>query len=188
VKSSVKLLTPAQAAELLNVSPITIRYWAKEGRLNFVTTPGGHRRFERAEIEKLLDTKIARNIQETIVIVEDDKQHADLLVEYIAVLYPDIKVYVAYNGFEAGTMIQGFQPNLIFLDLVMPDIDGFTVCKQIKANKMTKNIPVIAMSGYSDQETIDKILKAGASHFLVKPIKLSALKDAVDIELHRNES
>lgn len=181
LKSSEKRLTPAQAADLLSVSPITIRYWAKEGRLNFVTTPGGHRRFERSEINKLLDAKLVNNEKENIIIVEDDRQHADLLVEYIAVLYPDIKVNVAYSGFEAGTMIQALQPCLIFLDLVMPDIDGFAVCKYIKLNVMTKNIPIIAMSGYSDQEVIDQILNAGASQFLVKPIKLSALKAAVDL-------
>lgn len=186
MNASGKLLTPAQAAELLSVSPITVRYWAKEGRLNFVTTPGGHRRFERADIEKLLDDKSISNENERIVIVEDDKQHADVLIEFITVLYPDIKVDVAYSGFEAGLMIQALQPNLIFLDIVMPNIDGFTVCQQIKSNSKTKNIPIIAMSGYSDEAISDKILKAGASQFLVKPIRLSVLKETVDLCLHRN--
>ena len=77
------------------------------------------------------------------------------LFEFIEVLYPNFDVKVAYSGFEAGSMIENLKPNLIFLDLVMPDIDGFAVCKHIRSNDSTKNIPIIAMSGYSQQQNID---------------------------------
>jgi len=175
-----KLLTPGQVGKLLNVSPITVRFWAKEGRLNFITTPGGHRRFERTEIERFLGSKLAAKKEKTIVIVEDDQQHADLLVEFIEVLYPKFEVKVAYSGFEAGSMIENIKPSLIFLDLVMPDIDGFAVCKYIRSNNTTKNTPIIAMSGYSQQENIDDIIASGANKFLMKPIRLSVLKDVID--------
>ena len=175
-----KLLTPGQVGKLLGVSPITVRFWAKEGRLKFITTPGGHRRFERAEIEKLVGSDLAAKKKKSIVIVEDDKQHADLLVEFIEVLYPKFEVKVAYSGFEAGSTIENLKPSLIFLDLVMPDIDGFAVCRHIRSNDTIKNTPIIAMSGFSQQENIDEVIAAGANTFLTKPISLSVLKDAVD--------
>jgi len=175
-----KLLTPAQVGKLLSVSPITVRFWAKEGRLKFITTPGGHRRFERSEVERLAEGKLVAKKGNTIVIVEDDKQHADLLVEFIEVLYPEFGVEVAYSGFEAGSMIENIKPSLIFLDLVMPDIDGFAVCKHIRENEATKDTPIIAMSGFSQQEHIDKVIASGANAFLIKPIKLSVLKRSVD--------
>ncbi len=175
-----KLLTPGQVGKLLSVSPITVRFWAKEGRLKFITTPGGHRRFERTEIEKLIKGKLVAKKEKTIVIVEDDEQHAELLVEFIEVLYPKYEVKVAYSGFEAGSVIEILKPNLIFLDLVMPDIDGLAVCKHIRSNDATKNIPIIAMSGLSRQENIDEVISSGANQFLTKPIKLSVLKRAVD--------
>jgi len=185
LSSSEKLLTPAQAAEILSVSPITIRYWANEGKIKFITTPGGHRRFEPNEVDKLLNTNTDSNKKENIVIVEDDVQFADLLTEYINVLYPELEVNTAYSGFEAGTLIQVSQPCLIFLDIFMPKLDGLAVCQQIKAERSTKNIPIIAMSGSSEQEKIDKILAAGADHFLAKPIRLSELKKSVDLCLQK---
>lgn len=175
-----KLLTPAQVGKLLSVSPITVRFWAKEGRLKFITTPGGHRRFKRSEVEKLVGGKLAAKKEQTIVIVEDNKQHAALLVEFIEVLYPTLKVKVAYSGFEAGCMIENIKPSLIFLDLVMPDIDGFAVCRHIRANEATKDTPIIAMSGFPQQENIDEVIASGANTFLMKPIKLSVLKTVVD--------
>ncbi|MBL4821992.1 MAG: response regulator [Colwellia sp.] len=175
-----KLLTPAQVAQLLSVSPITVRFWAKEGRLKFITTPGGHRRFERTEIEKLIGSKLIAKKEKTIVIIEDDQQHADLLVEFIEVLYPKYEVKVAYSGFEAGSMIENLKPSIIFLDLVMPDIDGIVVCNHIRSNNTTKNTPIIAMSGSSQQENIDEVIASGANKFLMKPIRLSVLKNVID--------
>ncbi|AAZ26477.1 response regulator [Colwellia psychrerythraea] len=175
-----KLLTPAQVGKLLSVSPITVRFWAKEGRLKFTTTPGGHRRFELSEVENLVGSKLVAKKDKTIIIVEDDKQHADLLVEFIEVLYPKFEVKVAYSGFEAGSMIEKIKPSIIFLDLVMPDIDGFAVCKHIRSNEASKNTPIIAMSGLSQQENIEKVIASGANTFLMKPIRLSVLKQAVD--------
>ncbi len=185
---SEKLLTPAQAGEFLGVSPITIRYWANEGRIKFITTQGGHRRFERSEINRLLKRDAIVKAKKTIVVVEDDEQHADLLVEFLNVLYPQFDVKIAYSGFEAGSMIENTNPFLIFLDIVMPDIDGFSVCKHIRSNNLTKNTPIIAMSGLSKQESIDNIISAGANQFLNKPIRLSALKESVDalIQNHAN--
>lgn len=180
MNKSEKLLTPAQAGELLNVSPITIRFWANEGRIKYMTTPGGHRRFRRTEIEQLLKGYLAVDKQDTIVIVEDDREHAKLLVEFINVLYPQFTVKVAYSGFEAGSMVESIKPSLIFLDLVMPDIDGFAVCKHIRLNDSTRRIPIIAMSGISNKESIDRIILSGANTFISKPIRLSILKEAVD--------
>ena len=188
LKKSEKLLTPAQAGEFLGVSPITIRYWANEGRIKFITTQGGHRRFEQAEINRLLKRESTVKAKKTIVIVEDDQQHADLLVEFISVLYPQFDVKVAYSGFEAGSMIENIKPFLIFLDIIMPDIDGFAVCKHIRANSLTKNTPIIAMSGLSKQESIDSIISAGANEFLKKPIRLSVLKESIDALIQNQAS
>lgn len=180
-----KLLTPAQASALLSVSPITLRYWANEGRLPFVTTPGGHRRFEHAEVEKLLSPQANKVNLQRIVIVEDDSLHADLLMEYMSVLYPSIEVHIASSGFEAGTMIQALNPQLIFLDLVMPDVDGFAVCAQLRQNETTKNTPIIVISGLSEPSSIERILAAGANQFLAKPIRLNVLKETIELYLQR---
>jgi len=188
LKKSEKLLTPAQAGEFLGVSPITIRYWANEGRIKFITTQGGHRRFEQTEINRLLKRESTVKAKKTIVIVEDDQQHADLLVEFISVLYPQFDVKVAYSGFEAGSVIENIKPFLIFLDIVMPDIDGFAVCKHIRANNLTKSTPIIAMSGLSKQESIDSIISAGANEFLKKPIRLSVLKESIDALIQNQAS
>ena len=176
-------LTPGKAAKLLHISPITLRYWANEGKLNFITTSGGHRRFKLSDIEQLQNTSNKQTIingKPVILVVEDNDLHANLVVELVKELTSDYKVVVADDGYKAGSLIQKEKPQIILLDLMMPNLDGFSVCKQIKADNTTKNIPIIAMSGNTEPETIVKITKAGADAFLCKPLDIEKFNKTLE--------
>jgi len=177
--STKKFLTPAQAAKLLHVSPVTIRYWASEGKLNFITTAGGHRRFKLSDIESLQNLSTKTNTQPAILVVEDNELHAELVVDFLSDLSLNYRIIIAKNGFEAGSFIHSETPKLIILDIMMPGLDGFAVCEQIRANNNTKHIPIIAMSGHSDPETIVKITKSGADAFLNKPLNITIFNKTV---------
>ena len=82
-------------------------------------------------------------------------------------------------AFEAGELMQKTKPDLILLDLMMPNIDGFTVCQHIKSNEDTKNINVITMTGYPSDENVERIKKAGAITCLAKPISLKDLNKVI---------
>ena len=175
-----QLLTPAEAAELLSVSPTTIRLWAQNGRLSFVKTPGGHRRFTRKELLTLMIPQ-SSNVDTvfSILVVEDDKNFADMLVQIIESYFPNIKITVAYSGFEAGDLLHDLKPDLVILDLMMAGVDGFSICHRIKSKSSTKHIDVIAMTGALTEENVNRIILLGAKTCFGKPLDYDLIKETI---------
>jgi len=172
------LLTPKEVAQQLGVAPVTIRLWAQENKLVFTTTPGGHRRFKQQDIDDFVAQHMNKtHNQLSVLIVDDNEQHAEFLQEYIHLLNADIITNIAYDGFDSGQLIFEIKPDLILLDLIMPGMDGYSVCQRIKQNPATANIRIIAMTGFSTPDNIERILKAGAETCLSKPIDTKVLSD-----------
>ncbi len=180
-------LTPNEVAEMLMVSPTTIRQWASQGKLNSALTPGGHRRFLRADVERfsrqnnltlpLRDSDVTR-----ILIVDDDEEVGQLLTRLFTYSSSPVETMTATSGFEAGRLVQSFEPHVVLLDLMMPGVDGFEVCRDIKQNPTTRAIRVVAMTGYYEDGNVAGILDAGAEVCLSKPFKLNALLRAIGID------
>jgi len=170
-------LTPSEVATLLMISPITVRAWAQKGLLPSETTPGGHRRFLRESVEQFAkQCKTASQHSDLrILIVDDDKQVAGLLVEWLTGLDEPFIVNSATDGFEAGSKVHNFEPDIILLDLMMPKLDGFAVCRQIKANPDTRAIRIIAMTGHMSPENEQRIIEAGAEVCIPKPVDIKFL-------------
>ncbi|TAN66770.1 MAG: response regulator [Methylobacter sp.] len=170
-------LTPSEAAKLLMVSPITVRAWAQKGLLSSETTPGGHRRFLRENVEQFAkQTKTAPQRNDLrILVVDDDKQVTGYLVELLTGPDEPFIVSSAADGFEAGSKVYSFEPDVILLDLMMPKLDGFAVCRQIKADPDISDIRIIAMTGYPSPENEQRIIEAGAEICLSKPLNTKLL-------------
>ena len=172
------LLTPKDVANQLGVSPVTVRVWAQENKLPFITTPGGHRRFNQSDIDKFAQQHGGRESSAySILIVDDDEQHAELLSEYFRYMPLDTNTYIAHDGFEAGQLINKVNPDCVLLDLMMPGMDGFSVCQRMKDDSVTSNIRVIAMTGYTDLENVQRIMQAGAEQCLKKPISRQSINE-----------
>jgi len=170
-------LTPSEAAKLLMVSPITVRAWAQKGLLPSETTPGGHRRFLREAVEQFAkQCKIESQRHDLrILVVDDDKQVTGFLVEWLAGLDEPFVVSSATDGFDAGSKVHTFEPDVILLDLMMPKLDGFEVCRRIKSDPDTSDIRVIAMTGHMSLENQQRILEAGAETCISKPVDTTLL-------------
>ncbi len=102
-------LTPAQVAQRLRVSPVTVRHWALNGKLSFVTTPGGHRRFLLEEVERFarqygVDLQPSKPAGLRVLIVDDDPELGEMLTEFVTALDPDNDAALAHNVFEAGSL------------------------------------------------------------------------------------
>ncbi len=173
-------LTPGEVADLLMVSSAAVRRWAAEGDLKALTTPGGHRRFLPKDVEQFARQ---RNIKMTasgngvlrILIVDDDKQFSKYLMKMLGKYSEKILPELANNGFDAGIKVHEFNPDVVLLDLMMPGMDGFQVCERLKSDRATKNIRVMAMTGYPSVSNTEKILAAGAEICLSKPVDRSQL-------------
>jgi len=169
------------------VSPATIRLWASKGDLGAVSTPGGHRRFMRREVERFARDK---NIQiqfptdsvSRLLIVDDDVQVASYLSRLFARVDSKLECMVANNGYNAGRIVQSFQPNVVLLDLMMPGLNGFDVCEQIKSEPTTQAIRVIAMTGFYTDENVRRVLEAGAECCLAKPFDQDELLETIGVQ------
>lgn len=179
-----KILTPMQVAELLGVSPITVRNWSQKNLLASLTTPGGHRRYRFEDIkafatENGLSVLLEAEKPLRILVVEDDQQFAGFLKEALGTILPDAETAFAYDGFEAGRQVQRFKPDIILLDLMLPGIDGFKICNRLYKDPETRHIKVFAMTGYDSPENVTRILDAGARACLSKPFTLKELKETI---------
>ncbi|MDH5785988.1 MAG: response regulator [Chromatiales bacterium] len=183
-------MTPNEVAELLMVSPVTVRQWAQKGKLEAMTTPGGHRRFSMEAIEKFaeennLTLNPGGSSGTRILIVDDDVSLATFLSEILTQRNSSLQVEIVHDGFSAGRMVESFRPDILLLDLMMPQMNGFEVCHMVKQGKH-HDTRVIAMSGFCSQENLDRILAEGAECCLKKPFSTSVLFTALGVEDQRS--
>lgn len=101
-----------------------------------------------------------------ILIIEDDKFLGSLLARKLE--KEEFVTSLATNGMEALSKINESLPNLILLDLILPNINGFEILEILKKNQKTKDTPVIILSNLGQKEDIEKSLKLGAADYLVK--------------------
>ncbi len=172
-------LTPQQVADKLLVSPITVRGWALRGLLKAEVTPGGHRRFLVSEVERFAMERHQHDdhAQARVLIVDDNQSLARYLQDFLST--HNLITETAFDGFDAGWKIQSFHPEILLLDLMMPRLNGFDVCKQIKENHETYSIRIIAMTGYPSPSNESRVINEGAECCLNKPIDELALLEAI---------
>ncbi|MCR5455271.1 MAG: response regulator [Bacteroidales bacterium] len=121
------------------------------------------------------------NIQETVLVVDDTVSVADY-VQYI-LDERGYKTITASNGTQAMVMALEYRPDLILLDIMMPDVDGYAICSQLKADRKTRDIPVIFLSALNSQFDKIKAFKCGAVDFVTKPIQAEELTARVKSHL-----
>ena len=108
-----------------------------------------------------------KNLSDCIVLVVDDTEtNIDILMDILA---DDYDVVVAMDGEGALEAVDEDTPDLVLLDIMMPDMDGFEVCKRLKENPETAGIPVIFLSALTDDEDKQKGFDLGAIDFITKP-------------------
>lgn len=179
-KSTKTFLTPKEAAARLMVAPVTIRAWAERGWLTAQVTAGGHRRYLVSDVETFAHSRglaFSRpgRVAMRILVVDDDLQVISYLEEMLNGCTDPIEIEAAQDGFEAGFMINRFDPDIVLLDLMMPGMNGFEACRRIKADPATATIRVVAMTGYPSPENVQRIVEAGAEQCFAKPINEPAL-------------
>ena len=106
---------------------------------------------------------------DTILIVDDEPTNVDMLSQELE--EEGYNLLTAYDGEEALIKVQEYQPDLVLLDIMMPNVDGFTVCRILKGSGKTMLIPVILLTALRAQEDRVRGIDAGADDFISKPFE-----------------
>ena len=106
----------------------------------------------------------------SVLVVDDEPANIDIL---LGILSPYYHVKVAPSGAIALKIVQQFTPDLILLDIMMPEMDGFEVCKQLKTDRLLSQIPVIFVTALTQGENEEKGFKLGAVDYITKPVSPS---------------
>jgi excisionase family DNA binding protein len=180
------VLTVYKASQYCNVSSKTIINWIEAGHIKAYKTVGGHRRINRSDLEAFM-THQGIPIPETrpggqkkrILVVDDDPIIVETIVQSLEEDEFDYEVISASDGFEAGLQVNHFEPDIMILDIMMPDIKGYEVCKKIKENPETRHMKIIVLSAYLDEEKFKRMKEYGADACFSKPFPLPQLKEEV---------
>jgi DNA-binding response OmpR family regulator len=114
----------------------------------------------------------------TILLVDDDEDLIQALE--FSLCQQNYRVVKSINGAEAINRSYDLQPDLILLDIMMPNLDGLTACRAIKTMEQTQNIPVIMLTAKGDIETIKAAFQAGASDYIVKPFGMNKVLEKIE--------
>jgi len=180
------VLTVSDASKLCGVSLKTITNWIEQGHIKAHKTVGGHRRILREDLYRFMKEHGIPLPQgekdkgrKKILIVDDDK----IIVQTLVLAFEEdehgYEVISSADGFEAGMQVEHFKPDIVILDIMMPDINGYEVCKRIKSNPETQHTKVIVLSAYLEEESFRKMKAFGADACFSKPLPLSDLKKEV---------
>lgn len=103
-----------------------------------------------------------------VLVVDDEEMTRNLL--RLMLSRSSYTVIEAGGGYEALEMVAAHQPDLVILDLMMPDLDGFSVCERLRQQPALDNMPIFILSARADHETIARGLELGATKYLTKPV------------------
>lgn len=107
--------------------------------------------------------------KQKVLIIDDNGENIKIAAKFIK--SDEVIIWTAMNGKIGIEVAKEKHPDIILLDIQMPEMDGFEVCKILKADKETENIPIIFMTARTDDESIENAFKVGAVDYIVKPIR-----------------
>jgi excisionase family DNA binding protein len=177
-----RYLTTGDVAREFGVTPASVKKWIGQEKLCALRTPGRHYRISVEEFERFraayrFPTEPERAPR--ILVVDDSPIVVDFVMDLLRDLLPGSELEGASNGYEGLLKVGTFHPDLLILDLRMPGLDGFEVCRRIKANPATRTTKILMITAFAEDETEAEARRAGADGFLRKPPQLDDLKPQV---------
>jgi len=176
------VFTTGEAAKICKVSQQTIIRCFDSGQLKGFRVPGSRfRRIPRDVLFKFMkDNGIPTDALESgkrkALVVDDDEELVELIRD---VLEADgrFDVRVANNGFDAGMMVKEYRPDIIVLDVMLPDINGKEVCQRVRSDTSLDDVRIICISGMVEGDKITELRDSGANEFMQKPFEVEQLVD-----------
>ena len=178
--STKTVFTTGEAAKICKVSQQTIIRCFDNGTLKGFRVPGSRfRRIPRHELYSFMrDNGIPTDALESgkrkALIVDDDQDLVELLSDAFA-RDGRFEIKTANNGFDAGMLVKEFRPDVVVLDIMLPDINGKEVCQRVRGDSTLEQVKIICISGMVEQDKVADLRAAGADDFMQKPFQVEKL-------------
>ena len=179
-----------EVANICGVANQTAINWIRNGYLKAYSTPGGQYRVYADDLVGFMsdrNMRVPENLVSLckkttgrgILIVEDELGLNSVLHQYLFKEFSDSTIYQAFDGFEAGSIMTGKKPDVVVLDLNLPGVDGFELCKKINSSEDFGHPAVIVITALQDSSIEDKVSEMNVVAFFRKPVVLEELTQAI---------
>ncbi|MFM7846803.1 MAG: response regulator [Planctomycetota bacterium] len=176
------VFTTGEAAKICKVSQQTIIRCFDNGTLKGFRVPGS--RFRRIPRDHLftfmrdngIPTDALESNKRKVLLVDDDQELVELLRDAFE-RDGRFEVRLANNGFEAGMLVREFRPDLVVLDVMLPDINGKEVCLRVRSDETLDAVKIICISGMVEHDKVEELRAAGANDFMQKPFAIDQLME-----------
>jgi excisionase family DNA binding protein len=174
------VFTTGEAAKICKVSQQTIIRCFDNGQLKGFRVPGSRfRRIPREMLYKFMkDNGIPTDALESgrrkVLLVDDDVELVEVMTKF---LEEDgrFDVKIATTGFDAGMLVKEYRPDMLVLDVMLPDINGKEVCQRVRADNTMEDVRILCISGMIEDDKIQDLRLAGADDFMHKPFDAEQL-------------
>lgn len=174
------VFTTGEAAKICKVSQQTIIRCFDSGQLKGFRVPGSKfRRIPRDLLYKFMKengipTDALESGKRKALLVDDDEELLELIRD---ALEADgrFEIRTANNGFDAGMMVKDYHPDVVVLDVMLPDINGKEVCQRIRSDPTLEDVRIVCISGMVEEDKIAELKESGANDFLQKPFEVEQL-------------
>ena len=190
-----EVFSALEVANICGVVNQTAINWIKSGHLKAFTTPGGQYRVYpdvlaqfmksrnmRVSDELAAKCSLADESNKSILIVDDDRGLNSVIARFFQKKYEDtgLEILQAFDGFEAGVLMSEKHPDVLILDLDLPGVDGFSLCKRIRDDAGFAKTLIIVVTALEDSDVENRVKELGVKHFFKKPLNLPELSEAMD--------
>ena len=180
-----RFFTTSEIAHYCAVTTDGILKWIKSGKLRAFSTPGGHYRVSAEDFRTFLN-KFDMPVDETffrgserrrsVLVVDDEPNIREIVRRLLSEMDEDMHIEEASDGYEAGIKIGSLQPDLVIMDVMMPRVDGISLCRSIRENPETRTVKVLAITAFPEQDNVKKMYDAGADLCLIKPLQFERFR------------
>ncbi|WP_428771281.1 response regulator [Treponema sp. HNW] len=178
-----------EVANICGVVNQTAINWIRNGYLSAFTTPGGQYRvylddlidFMKKRKMRIPEDLLAKASREKrnlrFLIVDDDKGLNTVLSKFLQREFKNSEIYQAFDGFEAGAFLVDKKPACVILDLDLPGVDGFKLCKKIRTSAEFGNPLIFVVTALNEEGIEEKCKALGADEFYYKPLNLNDIAE-----------
>ncbi len=190
-----EVFSALEVANICGVVNQTAINWIKGGHLKAFTTPGGQYRVYPDDLASFMKSRNMRVPEElnqkcsstvvfnqSVLIVDDDKGLNCVIARFLQKKYENLglKIFQAFDGFEAGVLMTQNQPGILILDLDLPGVDGFSLCKKIWENESFGKPVIVVVTALEDSSVEQRVKELGVNYFFKKPLNLNELSSIIE--------